>query len=137
MKTITAVALGFILAAVIGVALASGGGTGATTVSAADSGSTIELAVGETLTVTLESNPTTGFSWALAANSDEAVLQEVDHEYVADASAETPLAGAGGVENWTFKALAKGETTISMEYSRPWEGGEKAAQTFDLTVAVN
>ena len=137
MKTITAVALGFILAAVIGVALASGSGTGATTVSAADSGSTIEMAVGETLNVTLESNPTTGFSWALAANSDEGVLQEVDHEYVADEAGETPMVGAGGVENWTFKALAKGETTISMEYSRPWEGGEKAAQTFELTVVVN
>jgi len=136
MKTITAVALGFALAAVIGAALASGSGTGATTVYAADSGSTIELAVGETLTVTLDSNPTTGFSWALAANSDEAVLQEVDHEYVADDTGETPLAGAGGVENWTFKALEKGETTVSMEYGQPWEGGEKAAQTFELTVAV-
>jgi inhibitor of cysteine peptidase len=137
MKTITAVALGFILAAVIGVALASGSGTGATTVGAADSGSTIELAVGETLNVTLESNPTTGFSWALAANSDESVLQEIDHEYVANEAGETPMVGSGGVEDWTFKALAKGETTISMEYSRPWEGGEKAAQTFELTVVVN
>lgn len=136
MKTITAVALGFILAAVIGAALASGSSTGATTAYAADSGSTIEMAVGETLTVTLESNPTTGFSWALTSNSDETVLQEVDHEYVADAAAETPLMGAGGVENWTFKALAKGEATISMEYSQPWEGGEKAVQTFTLTVTV-
>ena len=54
-----------------------------------------------------------------------------------DEAGETPMVGAGGVENWTFKALAKGETTISMEYSRPWEGGEKAAQTFELTVVVN
>ena len=136
MKTIMAVALGFIMAAVIGVALAAGSGAGTTTVYAEDSGSTIEMTVGGTLVITLESNPTTGFSWALVANSDETVVGEVDHEYVADETGETPMVGSGGVENWTFKALAKGESTISMEYSRPWEGGEKAVQTFDITVVV-
>jgi predicted secreted protein len=41
------------------------------------------------------------------------------------------------MEFWTFKALMKGTSTISMEYSQPWDGGTKKAQTFSLTVTVN
>ncbi|MCD6567992.1 MAG: protease inhibitor I42 family protein [Dehalococcoidia bacterium] len=48
----------------------------------------------------------------------------------------TDMVGAPGKEVWTFEALEKGSSTISMEYSQPWEGGEKAAQTFSLTVVV-
>jgi len=46
------------------------------------------------------------------------------------------LPGTPGEEVCTFKALKKGETTISMEYSRPWEGSEKTTWTFVLTVVV-
>ena len=72
----------------------------------------------------------------LAENSDGSVLKGEGHEYVMDDAGEPPLPGTGGTEFWTFKATALGETAISMEYSQPWEGGEKAVQTFDLTVVV-
>jgi len=49
---------------------------------------------------------------------------------------ETSLVGAPGKEVWTFKALKKGTTKIAMEYSQPWEGGEKGGWTFNLTVVV-
>ncbi|MFC1847763.1 protease inhibitor I42 family protein [Chloroflexota bacterium] len=137
MKKIIATALGLlIIASVIGVTAASAGPGDTTTVDTSDSGSQIELAVGDTLRVELESNPTTGFMWVLAENSDGSVLQGEGHEYVMDEAGEPPQPGTGGKEFWTFTAVATGETTISMEYSRPWEGGEKAVRTFDLTVVV-
>ncbi|MCK4963826.1 MAG: protease inhibitor I42 family protein, partial [Dehalococcoidia bacterium] len=37
---------------------------------------------------------------------------------------------------WTFKALKKGTSEISMEYRRPWEQGVQPAETFVLTVLV-
>jgi len=46
------------------------------------------------------------------------------------------LVGAPGEEVWTFKALKKGTSTIALEYSRPWEGGEKGEWTLNLTVIV-
>jgi len=97
------------------------------------SGKQVELSVGQTLVVTLASNVTTGYSWSLTENSDGTVLNKTGNEYI---SPQTTLIGAGGKEEWTFKALKKGNSTISMVYSRPWETDTPPAQTFDLTVVV-
>ncbi len=61
-------------------------------------------------------------------------MEQVNHEFLPPG--ENGAAGASGEEAWTFKALKEGESTISMEYSRPWEGGEKREWTFILTVSV-
>ena len=97
-----------------------------------------EIAVGGTLTVTLESNPTTGFTWELTELSDQTVLAliEIKYEPGEEAKQEPSLSGAGGTEIWSFEALKKGEATISMEYSQPWEGGMKTAKIFEITVIV-
>ncbi len=95
----------------------------------------VTTAVGDSFTVTLCSNATTGFQWSESAQiSDQTVVQQTGHELVApDAKG---LVGAPGKEVWTFKALKKGTSKISLEYSRPWEGGEKGEWTFNLTVVV-
>ena len=93
----------------------------------------VEIGVGDSLKVTLCSNPTTGFAWSEAQISDEAVLEQTNHEFVAP---EEDLVGAPGKDVWTFKALEQGATNVSMEYGQPWEGGEKASWTFVLTVDV-
>jgi len=96
-----------------------------------------EVAVDGSLTVTLCSNPTTGFQWVESAQiSDQTVLQQTDHKWVVPESEPPPPPGTPSQQVWTFKALKKGTSTISMEYSRPWEGGEKGEWTFVLTVTV-
>jgi len=98
-----------------------------------------EIQTGGSLTLTLCSNPTTGFLWSeMAQISDQTVLKQVDHEFVPpeDLGDRPPPPGSPGEEVWTFKALKEGTSTISMEYSRPWEGGEKAEWTFVLTITV-
>ena len=97
------------------------------------SGKQVEIAVGGSLTVTLESNATTGYSWELKEIGDTSILQKTDNKYVAPTSG---LIGAGGKEVWNFKALKAGKTTLSMEYSQPWAGGQKDAKIFNLTVVV-
>ena len=97
------------------------------------SGKQVEIAINGSLTVTLESNKTTGYSWELKEISDTSVLQKIDNKYEASTSG---LIGAGGKEVWNFKALKAGKTTLSMEYSQPWAGGQKGAKTFTLTVTV-
>ena len=97
----------------------------------------VEVAAGDSFTVTLCSNPTTGFIWSESAQiSDQTVLQQTDHQLVMPESEPPPPPGTPGQEVWTFQALNKGEATVSMEYSRPWEGGEKGTWTFNLTVVV-
>lgn len=95
----------------------------------------VTAAPGAFITVTLCSNPTTGFSWGEQAQiSDSAVLKQTSHKTVAPEN--TGMVGAPGNQVWTFEALAAGASTASFSYSRPWEGGEKDVQTFKLHVTV-
>ena len=99
----------------------------------------VEVAVGDSFTVTLCSNPSTGFQWTESAQiGDQTVLKQTDHKSVAPEAKgdKLPAPGTPGQEVWTFKALKKGTSSVSMEYSRSWEGGEKGVWTFNLTVVV-
>lgn len=94
----------------------------------------VQAPAGSSFTVTLCSNPSTGFEWSESARiSDQTVVRQKSHEFVPP---EKAIPGAPGQEVWTFEALKKGTSTISLEYSRPWEGGEKGTWKFNLTVVV-
>ena len=99
-------------------------------------GQLVEVAAGTLVTVKLESNATTGFRWELAEPIDEGMLALIESKYVPpqEAEGDEEVVGAGGVEEWTFETLKPGDATISMAYSRPWEGGEKGVETFNVTV---
>ena len=93
------------------------------------------LGANGTLTVILCTSSTTGFQWSQTPQiGAQTVLRQVDHKFVA--REETALVGAPGQEVWTFKTLKEDTSTIYFEYSRPWEGGQKAIWTFNLTVIV-
>ncbi len=99
----------------------------------------VEVSTGDTLTVTLCSNASTGFQWVEPAQvSDKGVLRQTGHEFITpgEKDGEPPAPGTAGQQQWTFEALRKGTTEVAMEYSRPWEGGEKGEWTFTLTVVV-
>jgi inhibitor of cysteine peptidase len=95
----------------------------------------VTATVGSTITVTLCSNPTTGFQWGEQAQiSNAQVLKQASYKMVGPAN--TGMAGAPGNEVWTFQALLAGTSTVSFSYGRPWEGGEKGVETFKLNVTV-
>ena len=98
----------------------------------------IEVEIGDEFMVSLCSNPSTGFQWMEAADiSDTEVLEQSNHEYInpSEKSAPPPP-GTPGSQAWTFKTLKEGTSALAFEYSRDWEGGEKATWTFVLTVVV-
>ena len=102
---------------------------------------TTDARVGDSFTVTLCSNRTTGFLWPEAAQiSDTSVVQQLGHTFTAPQAASggtAPPVGAAGQETWTLKAQNKGRATITLGYSRPWEGGEKNVWALALTVVVD
>jgi inhibitor of cysteine peptidase len=87
--------------------------------SAADS-TPITAEVGQKFSVTLESNPTTGYQWRLARPLDEKHLTLLTNEFV---KSKSKLSGAGGQQIWWFRALRAGKTQIDLEYARSWETG--------------
>ena len=94
----------------------------------------IEVNIGDTFTVNLCSNASTGFRWLDSANiSEKTIVQQIDHKNVAPSKA---MPGAPGEQVWTFKALRKGTTQIINEYSQTWSGGQKSAWNLILNVMV-
>jgi predicted secreted protein len=99
---------------------------------AGDNGRKIELNKGQTLVITLEANPTTGYTWE-AAEFDEHVLRQVGEiEFQPESSA----IGAGGVQILRFEAVNSGKTSLKLVYHRPWEKNVKPLKTFSLQVIV-
>ena len=94
----------------------------------------IEVAVEREFSVTLPSNPTTGYHWELAAPLAEGIVKLVNSTYQAPA---TGLLGAGGEEIWTFKAVGRGETVIELKYVRPWEKDVAPADRASFRVTVH
>ena len=94
-----------------------------------------ELKVGETQVLELPGNPTTGYSWILAAPlpSDCPVSVAVDYE-----AAESPrgLVGRGGVFKVCYTGVKPGTATVELVYARPWEKGKAPLQKTNLIVTV-
>jgi inhibitor of cysteine peptidase len=98
-------------------------------------GQTFIVTAGQTFNVTLASNPTTGYSWALAKPLDAKLLTLVTNIYQRP---ETRLVGAGGQEVWTFKADGgEGRTDIALKYVRPWETNIPPVQTTNFVVVIS
>ena len=94
----------------------------------------VEVAVDGSIELSLCSNPTTGFEWEAAKISNKRVLRETDHTFISPE--DEGVVGAAGKDVWTFQALERGTSTVTIEYSRPWEGGEKGEWTFEMKVTV-
>lgn len=95
----------------------------------------LDLAVGDTFTVSLCSNPSTGYSWSDEIAFDADVVRLVDRTFEEGADASPPIVGAPGREQLTFEAIGTGTTTIGMTYDRPWSE-EPPAWTFEVEVVV-
>ena len=80
---------------------------------------------GTVFKITIDSNPTTGYSWRLGAKPDARLVKPAGSRFIAP---QTKLVGAGGKEVWTFRALKPGKTKLSLEYARPWEKNMKPAE---------
>ena len=96
-------------------------------------GDTFETTVGKTFTIALDANATTGYNWS-QTTKDMNVVAYVDNAYTATA-ANPQIIGGSGTDTFTFKAVGKGTTTISLAYARPWES-VPPAQTRTITVTV-
>jgi len=92
----------------------------------------IEVTAGETFDIVIAANPTTGYEWRLVGALDEAVVQWVSQDYEPD----RPInAGSGGMDVWTFQAVAPGESPIVLG-SFPPDGSNTPAQTVTFKVIV-
>lgn len=114
----------------LGACVLSGGN--ATKLTAKDAGSTIYVKQGEVLEVTLEGNPTTGYTWEEPAGAGEVLAQQGEPEFKADSSA----LGSGGMMTLRFKAMQAGTYPLKLIYHRTFEPNVPPLQTYDVTIVV-
>jgi inhibitor of cysteine peptidase len=109
------------------------GDSGATVLTETDNGSTVDLTTGDRLTIRLESNPTTGYEWAIA-EIDEQMLTYLSGSYEPE---DDGLVGQGGIQEMTFEAAQAGESVLGLKYWRSWEGDDSIEDRFEVTVVIS
>jgi inhibitor of cysteine peptidase len=97
----------------------------------ADSGRTVTAVVGDTISIRLPENPSTGFSWAVTSSDG---LQQLESRF--DTPSSSPeLVGAPGTRVLIYEVTANGRQSVRATYERSWEAG--AAEPFTLTIEVD
>jgi inhibitor of cysteine peptidase len=99
----------FILSLAFGISCANDNGT-----------KSLSVKRGAVFTITLRSNPTTGYSWKISKISDPLVIKSISSKYIPDKT-DHGICGSGGREIWKFKANKCGKAFIEFSYQRPWE----------------
>ena len=104
-----------------------------TKLTAADNNGQLNLRVGDSITIQLDGNPSTGYTWE-ARDLDTGIFQQVgDPEFK---SSNPGLIGSGGSLTLTFKTLKAGKAALTLVYQRPWETNVKPQDTFTVSVVV-
>ena len=100
-----------------------------------DNGKTVKVAVGGAVILSLESNPTTGFSWTKVDKVDKDILKLEKNDYMQKAN-PNGLVGVGGTTVIVYRALKKGKAKIDLTYMQPWEPDSQYNTNYSVTVEV-
>lgn len=95
----------------------------------------LQLTNGQNLILTLPSNPTTGYRWAIQ-DSAGGVLRKISPEVYSN-SESNGLVGNGGQSTWRFQAFASGTGRLLLTYQQPWEPEVAPVNAFDCAIKVN
>lgn len=101
-------------------------------INADDNGSTIEMKKGETLILSINGNPTTGYTWEVES-VDQNILQSTGE---ADYKSDSAAVGAGGTYKFKFTTVNPGSTTLKLKYWRTFEPDTPPVETFEVKVNV-
>ena len=84
--------------------------------------------VGDAYVIELESNPTTGYDWAIISADG----LKVEKEYV-PSQHDAMVCGAGGKDVFTVKADSPGTYKLVLSYERSWEKDSSVrTESFDI-----
>jgi predicted secreted protein len=104
------------------------------TVTGADTGKDVTVKVNDVFTIELRQIAGTGYLWEfdeLDGTFFEILTEEIKP------NAQPGLVGGPSIKAWVIRAKRTGASVIRMLYFRPWEGKDKAAESFDLKVRID
>lgn len=99
-----------------------------------DNGRTVHINAGQSLTLKLASNPTTGFDWDVTRTDRTFGYPKESF------SASSGAVGSGGTKKMVWSTRGpldmRGTHQVTLEYHRSWETSTPPAKTFHFTVIV-
>jgi len=95
-----------------------------------NNGKFITLQKGQTFSLKLNENPSTGYAWQLYLSKG---LKLISDEYIPSSSGAL---GAAGTHVWTIKAVKNGYQQVNAVYKRPLEKTTPQDKTFKLGIIV-
>jgi inhibitor of cysteine peptidase len=105
----------------------------AVTVTDRDNGTDVDLTAGGTLIVKLPSNPSTGYSWAVAGDPSPLKLHKTSF---VQKSHSGQMVGSAGTQVLRFGANSVGMGNLTVVYRRSWEYNVPPVTTFTVRVNV-
>ena len=97
-----------------------------------DAANPVTVQVGEDFFIALQSNPTTGYSWTQQTGDGTVLAYEGN---VRQNPTGTTL-GAPGQQIFIYHANRSGTSTITFQYSRPFETSAAPAKMLTFTIQV-
>lgn len=94
--------------------------------------SEVDLREGDLIRLSLEGNPTTGYTWEWVDDGSGVLSQDGEPEYTSDSD----LVGSGGMFVFKFKAAKTGTASLHLIYHRTFEEGVDPIKEFSATVTV-
>ncbi|ROL91728.1 protease inhibitor I42 family protein [Pseudomonas chlororaphis] len=94
----------------------------------------VQLSNGQNLILTLPSNPTTGYRWAIQ-DSAGGVLRRISPEVYSNPE-DSGLVGSAGQSTWRFQAFAAGTGRLLLTYQQPWAPEVAPVKAFDCAISV-
>lgn len=105
--------------------------TGTTSLTGSDNGKTITVHVGDEIDIALDSNPTTGFDWAIDKSNDSLLtLKQTNYQ------ASSNLIGSGGTDTFKFVAKSAGTVNLQLKYWRSFEGDRSISRRYAVTIQI-
>lgn len=92
----------------------------------------LALHTGQTLILSLPSNPATGYRWQIRDAADE-LLRSLGPEVFK----ESEMIGGEGLSTWRFEARHSGQGRLLLAYQRPWEADVEPVGLFDCRIEVD
>ena len=102
------------------------------TLTQADNGNSVTIGPGESLLITLNENPSTGFRWGLEGG-DEQILELLNSDYV---QATGLGRGGGGQHVWRFRTKNTGDCRLVLKRWRSWEGDKSIVERLEFMIRV-
>jgi len=124
-----------VILAALGVVLFVAGCVDDHSYSSTDNNSTVRAQPGDTVTVTLGENPSTGFVWN-ATTTGDLVITGSKYASGNPVGEMMGMVGGGGSRSWHLSVGKDHIQTFSAVLRRPWEPVNRTINTFEITFSV-